>query len=236
MSLGDFPWPRIEGLLGLDPGTAVSTMHEADDAREAVLAASRSYIEADDDRRAGRTPSSPIAAHPDFPTGLGMSLIGASVLWEATDLVPQLALRVGKDHFEDGDLELAASFAGMVGDMARPGVDDAEAWAAQSLLVAIFSRGGRPEDADALARDLAAHSVPVDLFHDDDPHLPDESMTWHGGAFVEGMPPRRDGRALSVEDAGAYVEDLLRRTLREREVEGESGQGAGGDGEPGGDR
>jgi hypothetical protein len=74
--------------------------------------------------------------------------------------------------------------------------------------------------------------VPVDLFRDDDPHLPDESMTWHGGAFVEGMPPRRDGQALSVEDAGAYVEELLRRTLREREVEGESDE----DGEPGSDR
>jgi hypothetical protein len=186
-----------------------------------VLAAGRAYLEADADHRAGRTPGSPLAAHPDFPTGIGMSLVGASVLWDVTDLIPAMALRVATDHLEDGDLELAGSFAAMVGQFAREGTDDAEAWAAQSLLVVVLGRGGRPADAEALARDLAAHGIPVDLWKDSDPHLPDDSMAWHGGAFVEGLPPRRDGRALSVEEAGAYVEALLADTVREFEAERE---------------
>ncbi|MCL6422036.1 hypothetical protein Bequi_01305 [Brachybacterium sp. JHP9] len=222
-----FPWERVSGLLGLAPAEAAVALRDDVSARDAVLAAARAYIAADDDRRAGRAPSSPVAAHPDFPTGVGMSLIGASVLWEAPELIPQLALRVAKDHFEDGDLSLAASFAALVAEHAQPGRDDAEAWSAQSLLVAILSRAGSAADADALARDLAAHGVPVDLWRDADPRLPDESMAWHGGAFVEGMPPRADGRALSFEQAGEYVDSLLTETLREHEAEEDPGSARG---------
>ena len=218
-----FPWSRVAGVLGLDPGEAEVALRDEGLAAAAVLEASRAYLTADDDRRAGRTPASAIAAHPDFPTGMGMSLIGAGVLWEVVDLVPQIALRVAKDHHEDGEEELAASFAAMVGEFAESPRDDALAWAAQSLLVDASRRAGRPDRADALARDLAAHAVPLDLWKDDDPTLPDDSMAWHGGAFVEGMPPRRDGRALTFEEAGAYVDALLADTLREREAEGDVG-------------
>ncbi|GAB4096651.1 hypothetical protein GCM10028787_21260 [Brachybacterium horti] len=223
-----FPWSRVAGVLGLDPEEAELALRDEDRTREAVLAASRAHLAADDDRRAGRVPDTAIAAHPDFPTGMGMSLIGAGVLWEVTDLVPQIALRVAKDHHEDGDEELAASFAAMVAEFARPPEDDAIAWAAQSLLVDVFTRAGSPDRADALARDLAAHAVPLDLWRDDDPALPDDSLAWHGGAFVEGMPPRRDGRALTFEEAADYVDSLLTDSLREREAEGDgAGDGPG---------
>lgn len=215
----DFPWGRVSGLLGVDPADAPVALRDAERAGEAVAAASRAFLQADDDRRAGRTPSSPIAAHPDFPTGVGMSLVGAGVLWGQTAHVPAIALRMAKDHYEDGDDELAASFIALVQQTAEPSRDDAEAWSAQSLLVAVLQRSGDPAAADALARDLAAHAVPIDLLRDAAPHLPEESMDWHGGALVEGMPPRRDDRALSVESAEEHLQRLMTEMLREAEAE-----------------
>lgn len=221
-----FPWDRIAGLLGVPGGAAMEEIGRSDRAAQSILEASRAYLVADDDRRAGRTPSSPIAAHPDFPTGVGMSLIGAGVLWEVPELIPQLALRVAKDHAADGDLELAASFAALVAEHGVPGRDDAEAWAAQSLLVSVLSRAGSPDQADALARDLAAHSVPIDLWEDPDPRLPEESLAWEGGAFVGGIGPRADERALSFEEAGEYVDSLLVESLRERAAEDDGDRAA----------
>lgn len=215
----NFPWQRVAGLLGLAAADAPVALHDTDAAREAVIAASRAFLAADDDRRAGRVPASPLGAHPDFPTGVGMSLVGAGVLWGETALVPAVALRVAKDHHEAGDDELAASFVAVVQQTALPGRDDAEAWAAQSLLVSILQRSGSPADADALARDLAAHAVPLDLWRDADPHLPEDSLDWHGGALVAGMPPRRDDRALSVEGAEEHLQQLMTEMLREREAE-----------------
>lgn len=214
-----FPIAHVADLLGLDAAGAEVALRDAERTREAVDGASRAFLAADDDRRAGRTPSSPIAAHPDFPTGVGMALIGAGVLWEATALVPAIALRVAKDHHEDGDDALAASFIAVVQQSAAPGRDDAEAWAAQSLLVSVLQRSGRAEDADALARDLAAHAVPIDLWRDAAPHLPETTMDWHGGALVEGMPPRRDDRSLSVESAEEHLRTLMTGMLRDAEAE-----------------
>lgn len=223
-----FPWSRVAGVLGLDPDEAELALRDEDRTREAVLAASRAHLAADDDRRAGRVPDTAIAAHPDFPTGMGMSLIGAGVLWEVTDLVPQIALRVAKDHHEDGDEELAASFAAMVAEFARPPEDDAVAWAAQSLLVDVFTRAGSPDRADALARDLAAHAVPGHGVVREGGVVVPPQVQGHGGAFVEGMPPRRDGRALTFEEAAEYVDSLLTDSLREREAEGDgAGDGPG---------
>lgn len=224
LSQPEFPWSRIAGVLGMDPSGAEVVLRDAERAPEAVVEASRAFLGADDDRRAGRLPSSPIAAHPDFPTGVGMSLIGAGVLWEELAFVPRIALRVAKDHHEDGEEQLAASFAVLAQQIARPGVDDTEAWAAQALLVVVLQRTGSPDEADRLARDLAAHGVPLDLWRDDDPALPDESMTWHGGAFVEGMPPRRDGRAVTYEEAHSYLDELLSRTMREHRAEEDGGE------------
>lgn len=215
----DFPWARVSGLLGIDPAGAEVALRDADRSREAVREASRAFLDADDDRRAGRVPSSPIAAHPDFPTGVAMSLVGAGVLWGETSFVPAIALRAAKDLHEDGEDELAASFIALVGETAEPGRDDAAAWAAQSLLVAVLQRSGTATDADALARDLAAHSVPLDLWRDDDPTLPDDALAWHGGALVEGMGPRRDRTALTVEGAEDYLQALMRDMLRDDEAE-----------------
>lgn len=220
-----FPLERVATLLGLDAASAEVALRDADRSRAAVREASRAFLAADDERRAGRVPSSGIAAHPDFPTGVGMALVGAGVLWEATELVPAIALRVAKDHHEDGEDDLAASFLAVVQQTAVPGRDDAEAWAAQSLLVSVLQRSGSATDADALARDLAAHAVPIDLWRDDDPHLPDTTLAWHGGALVEGMPPRRDDRALSVETAQEHVQSLLVEMLREAEAETDDGAG-----------
>ena len=71
----------------------------------------------------------------------------------------------------------------------------AVAWAAQSLLVSILQRSGSPARAEEIARDLAAHAIPIDLWRDDDPSLPDDSMAWHGGAFV-GVRTVEDVRRL----------------------------------------
>lgn len=219
----EFPWQRVAGLLGLDTERAQVALRDEDGSREAVEQACRDFIAADDERRAGRTPSSPIAAHPDFPTGTAMSLIGACVLWQAHRYLPSLGLRAAIDHYEDGDDEIAASFVGLVRQHAETAETSAEAWAAESLLLAIMQRSGDPAEAEVLARDLIAHHVPLDLWRETSPgsHLPDDAMDWHGGAMVEGMPPRRDGSALSVEDAEAYLQQLMTEMQHEAEAEGD---------------
>ena len=216
-----FPWARVAGVLGLPQEGAEVALADADRARDAVREACAAYLEADADRRAGRAPTSAIAAHPDFPTGLGMSLIGASVLWGETEHLPPLALSVAKDQFEMGEDALAASFLAIIEETARPGRDDAAARAAQTLLVAILQRSGAPAQADALARELVAANAPLELWRDDDPSLPEGSMAWEGGALVEGLGPRSDERTLTVEGAQEYLAMLLRDTLREDQAEGD---------------
>ncbi|NMA77205.1 MAG: hypothetical protein GX960_08125 [Actinomycetales bacterium] len=224
LSRPDFPFARVARRLGIDPALAEVALRDDERARGAVAEAVQAFLTADDDHRAGRPPSSAIASDPDFPTGVGMALVGAAVLWDARDLVPRVALRVAKDHFEDGADELAASYAALVQESVDPGEDsrdDAVAWAAQSLLVSILQRSGSPARAEEIARDLAAHAIPIDLWRDDDPSLPDDSMAWHGGAFVGGIPPRRDERSLSYEDVHDYMNSLLAQTQREQQAEGE---------------
>lgn len=223
----DFPFLRVARRLGIDPASAEATLRDGDQARAAVAEAVRTFLTADDDRRAGRAPSTPIALDPDFPTGVGMALVGAAVLWEARDLVPQVALRVAKDHYDDGADELAASYIALVQESVDPGEDsrdDAVAWAAQSLLVSVLQRSGSPAQAEEVARDLVAHAIPIELWRDDDPTLPDDSMAWHGGAFVGGIPPRRDERSLSFEDVHDYLDSLLQETRREQQAEGEGAE------------
>lgn len=226
----EIPVDRVAAVLGLSAADAPEILRDTVRARAAVREASDAYLEADEDQRAGRAPTSAIAAHPDFPTGVAMALIGAGVLWGETSRVPAIALRAAKDHHLDGRDDLAASLVSLLQEAAQPGRDDAEAWAAQSLLVAVLQRSGDPGDADALARDLAAHAVPLDLWRDDDPHLPDDSLAWHGGALVEGMPPRRDERSLSVEGAGEHLTALMTQMLRDAEAEAD-GAGPGDTGE-----
>lgn len=219
----DFPFRRVARRLGIDPAGAEVTLRDGDQARAAVAEAVRTYLAGDDDLRAGKAPSTPIALDPDFPTGVGMALVGAAVLWEARDLVPQVALRVAKDQYEDGADELAASYIALVQESVDPGEDtrdDAIAWAAQSLLVSVLQRSGSPAQAEEVARDLVAHAIPIELWRDDDPTLPDDSMAWHGGAFVGGIPPRRDERSLSFEDVHDYLDSLLQETRREQQAEG----------------
>lgn len=219
----DFPWARVAGLLGMDPSGAEVAMRDAERARAKVRAAAQAFREADDDRRAGRTPGTALAAHPDFPTGLGMSLVGASVLWDTPDVTAELALRVAKDHHEGGEDELAASFIALIQEVAQPGRDDAAAWAAQSLLVSVMQRQGDAAGADALARDLAAHGIPIDLWRDAAPCLPEDSLAWHGGALVAGLGPRRDDRAISVEAAQEHLQELLEAMERDRDAEKDAG-------------
>ena len=224
LSRPDFPFLRVARRLGVDPAQAEVALRDDEKAREAVAEAVRAFLAADDDHRAGRPPASAIALDPDFPTGVGMALVGAAVLWDARDLVPRVALRVAKDHFEDGADQLAASYVALVQESVDPGEDsrdDAVAWAAQSLLVSVLQRSGSPAQAEEIARDLAAHAIPIDLWRDDDPSLPDDSMAWHGGAFVGGIPPRRDERSLSYEDVHDYMNSLLAQTQREQQAEGE---------------
>ncbi|EWS80722.1 hypothetical protein [Brachybacterium phenoliresistens] len=223
LSRPDFPFARVARRLGIDPAGAELALRDEGRARTAVEEAAQAYLEADDDRRAGRTPASPIALDPDFPTGVGMALVGAAVLWDARHLVPRIALRVAKDHYESGDDELAASYIALVQESVDPGQDDASAWAAQSLLVAVLQRSGSAAAADEIARDLAAHDVPIDLWRDDDPSLPDDSLAWHGGAFVGGIPPRRDERSLSTEDVQDYLATLLAETRRGQQAEEDGG-------------
>lgn len=222
LSRPDFPFARVARRLGIDPALAEVALRDDERARGAVAEAVQAFLTADDDHRAGRPPSSAIASDPDFPTGVGMALVGAAVLWEARDLVPRLALRVAKDHHEDGADDLAASYLALVLESIDPGEDsrdDALAWAAQSLLLSVMQRSGDPARAAEIARDLAAHAIPLDLWRDDDPSLPDDSMSWHGGAFVGGIPPRRDERSLSVEDVHDYLSTLLAETRREQDAE-----------------
>ena len=219
----DFPFARVARRLGVDPAQAHLVLHDDEKVRAAISRSAEEFLAADDERRAGRPPSTELALDPDFPTGVGMALVGAAVLWDARDLVPRIALRVAKDHHEDGADELAASYIALVQEAIDPGqdsTDDAIAWAAQSLLVSVMQRSGSPAQADEIARDLAAHAIPIDLWRDDDPTLPDDSMSWHGGAFVGGIPPRRDERSLSFEDVHDYMNTLLADTRREQEAEG----------------
>ncbi|WP_394214484.1 hypothetical protein [Brachybacterium vulturis] len=222
----DFPFARIALRLGVDPAEAEAVLRDDARARAAIARSIQEFLAADDERRAGRAPSTALALDPDFPTGVGMALVGAAVLWDARDLVPRVALRVAKDHHEDGADQLAASYLALVQESIDPGqdsADDAIAWAAQSLLVSVLQRSGSPAQADEIARDLAAHAVPIDLWQDDDPTLPDDSMSWHGGAFVGGIPPRRDERSLSFEDVHDYMNTLLADMRREQEAEGDAG-------------
>lgn len=222
----DFPFARVARRLGMDSATAEIALRDDEKVRSALARSVQEFLAADDDRRAGRAPATALALDPDFPTGVGMALVGAAVLWDARDLVPRVALRVAKDHFEDGADQLAASYLALVQESIDPGEDgddDALAWAAQSLLVSVLQRSGSAAQADAIARDLAAHSIPIDLWRDDDPTLPDDSMSWHGGAFVGGIPPRRDERSLSFEDVHDYMNSLLGDMRREQAAEGDAG-------------
>lgn len=222
-----FPTARVAQRLGIDPAGAELALQDDALVRAALERSVEEFLAADDERRAGRTPTSRLALDPDFPTGVGMALVGAAVLWEARDLVPKVALRVAKDQHEDGADELAASYIALVQESVDPGErsdDDALAWAAQSLLVSVLQRRGDAARADEIARDLAAHAIPIDLWRDDGPTLPDDSMAWHGGAFVGGIPPRRDERRLSFEDVHDYMNTLMADMQREQEAE-EDGQG-----------
>ena len=222
LSRPDFPFARVARRLGLDPAGAEIALRDDETVRAALARSIQEYLAADEDHRAGRPPATALALDPDFPTGVGMALVGAAVLWEARDLVPRLALRVAKDHHEDGADDLAASYLALVLESIDPGEDsrdDALAWAAQSLLLSVMQRSGDPARAAEIARDLAAHAIPLDLWRDDDPSLPDDSMSWHGGAFVGGIPPRRDERSLSVEDVHDYLSTLLAETRREQDAE-----------------
>ena len=222
LSRPDFPFARVARRLGLDPAGAEIALRDDETVRAALARSIQEYLAADEDHRAGRPPATALALDPDFPTGVGMALVGAAVLWEARDLVPRLALRVAKDHHEDGADDLAASYLALVLESIDPGEDsrdDALAWAAQSLLLSVMQRSGDPARAAEIARDLSAHAIPLDLWRDDDPSLPDDSMSWHGGAFVGGIPPRRDERSLSVEDVHDYLSTLLAETRREQDAE-----------------
>lgn len=222
LSRPDFPVARVARRLGLDPAGADLALRDDEQVRAALESSVEEFLAADDERRAGRMPTSELALDPDFPTGVGMALVGAAVLWEAQDLIPKVALRVAKDHHEDGADELAASYIALVQESVEPGErsdDDALAWAAQSLLVSVLQRAGDPARAEEIARDLAAHAIPIDLWRDDDPSLPDDSLAWHGGAFVGGIPPRRDERRLSFEDVHDYMNTLLADMRREQEAE-----------------
>lgn len=215
----DLPVERIARLIGLDPQAAEVQLREPERIREAVREAAARYHEAVDEQREGRAPTTPLASDPDFPTGVGMALVGAALLWEVPEVVPRLALVVAADHTADGELELAASYVALVRETALPGRDDAAAWAAQSLLVTLFQRTGDAARAEELSRDLAAHGVPLDLWQQTDPRLPDDSLAWHGGAFEGGIPPRRDERGLAFEDVHDYLRILLRDMRREQEAE-----------------
>ena len=221
----DFPFARVAKRLGLDPENAQVALRDDEQARAAVRDAAAAFYEADDARRSGLASTSPMALDPDFPTGVGMSLVGAAVLWEVREVIPRLALRVATDQYEDGEDALAASYIALAQESVDPGEDDASAWAAQSLLVQVLQRSGAPGQAAEIAQDLARHGVPQDLWKQDDPTLPDDSMSWHGGAFVGGIPPRRDERSLSFEDVHDYLDRLLEDVRREREaeVDGEDG-------------
>src|SRR5699024_4586080 len=85
----DFPFARVARRLGVDPAQAETVLHDDERAREAIARSVEEFLVADDERRAGRAPSTALALDPDFPTGVGMALVGAAVLWDARDLVPR---------------------------------------------------------------------------------------------------------------------------------------------------
>src|SRR5690625_7201973 len=66
-----FPYQRVARRLGIDPGGAELSLRDAARARDVIADASRVFLAADDERRAGRIPSSPIALDPDSPPGGG---------------------------------------------------------------------------------------------------------------------------------------------------------------------
>ena len=101
LSRPDFPVARVARRLGLDPAGAEVALRDDDAMRAAIARSVEEFLAADDERRAGRAPASALALDPDFPTGVGMALVGAAVLWEARELVPRVALRVATDHYED---------------------------------------------------------------------------------------------------------------------------------------
>src|SRR5699024_1834634 len=148
--------------------------------------------------------------------------IGAGMAWEEKELIPQIALRVAKDHREMGEQDLAASFIAVVQATAEPERADAEAWAAQPLQVAVLPRAGAAARAAEVAPARVDHPVPLELGRQDDPSLPDGSLSWHGGAFVGGIPPRRDERHLSYEDVHDYLDQLLADMRRDEEAEGDA--------------
>ena len=222
LSRADFPLARVARRLGLSSEGAGAVLRDPERARTAVSASITAYLAADDAHRAGHPPTSAIATDPDFPTGVGMALVGAALLWDARDLIPPVALRVARDHYEDGADELAVSYIALVQESVDPGGEaeqDSLAWAAQSLLVAVLQRSGAPAQAAEIARDLVAHGIPLDLWRSEDPQAPDDSLAWHGGAFVGGIPPRRDERSLSFEDVHDYLATLLADTRREQQAE-----------------
>src|SRR5699024_3223283 len=158
----DFPVARVARRLGVDPAQAEIVLHDGEKARAAIARSVEEFLAADDERRAGRAPSTALALDPDFPTGVGMALVGAAVLWGARDLVPLVARRVARDHYEDGADALAACSVALMQEAIDPGEDsaaDALAGAAQSLLVSVLQRSGSAVQADEIARDLAAHYI-----------------------------------------------------------------------------
>ena len=121
LSRPDFPFARVARRLGLDPAGAEIALRDDETVRAALARSIQEYLVADEDHRAGRAPATALALDPDFPTGVGMALVGAAVLWEAQDLIPKVALRVAKDHHEDGADELAASYIALVQESVEPG-------------------------------------------------------------------------------------------------------------------
>ena len=88
LSRPDFTVARVARRLGLDPAGAELALRDDERVRAAIADSVQEFLAADDERRAGRAPSSDLALDPDFPTGVGMALVGAAVLWQARDLVP----------------------------------------------------------------------------------------------------------------------------------------------------
>jgi hypothetical protein len=240
------PSGGVARLLGIDPSEAEIVLHDEERMHRAISEAGTCLP-----RGRRRSPRGPHPALGDRhgprvpPPARAWRCSGPPPSGEQREDVPRIALRVAKDLYENREDDLAASFLGLVQESVDPGGDEASAWAAQSLLMQIMQRSGDPAKADEIARDLAAHSIPLDLWRDDDPTLPDDSMAWHGGAFVGGIPPRRDERHLSYEDVHDYLDQLLTGMRREQEAEqdraveedgtaGETGDDDGGDGGDGG--
>ena len=217
-----FPARRVAARLGLDPDRAGELLHRDDVMQQAVRSSVQQYREALQAERGGHPVPEPLATDPDFPVATGQALVGAVLLWEVHEELPPLALAVARELYDMGETELASSYLSLAQQYAEPDRDDEVAWAAQSLLAAVLTRAGASVQAQEVAADLAAHGIDPNLWQQDDPRLPDDSMAWHGGAFVGGIPPRRDERHLSVEDVQDYLAQLLRETSRTQDVESSS--------------